>query len=74
MAKTTYLSCEENGRAGAERIAEMYRSQGCDVRIEHGDIPQWGSAIPTSSTYGKTERGYRVIVDDHKPERQPFIW
>ena len=28
MAKTTYLSCEENGMAGAERIAAMYRKPG----------------------------------------------
>ena len=69
MAKTTYLSCEQNGREGAERIAQMYRNQGCSVTIEHGDIPQWGSAIPTSSTYGKTEKGYRVIVDDHRPRK-----
>ena len=72
MAKTTYLSCEENGGAGAERIAAMYRKPGVDVTIEHGDIPQWGSAIPTSSTYGKTEKGYRVIVDNHKPEKHYF--
>ena len=64
MSKTTYLSCEENGMAGAERIADIYRSQGFHVKIEHGQIPQWGSAIPTSPTFGKTEAGYRVIVDD----------
>lgn len=64
--KTTYLSCEKNGYAGAERIANMYRSKGCDVTIEHGQIPQCGSALPTSSTFGKTELGYKVIVEDHR--------
>ena len=62
-----YPSVEENGIEGAERIARMYRREGVDVTIEHTQIPQWGSAIPTSSTYGKTELGYRVIVDDHRP-------
>jgi len=57
-----YPSCEANGEAGAERIAQMYREKGCEVTIEHGQIPQWGSAIPTSSTYGRTEKGYMVIV------------
>ena len=73
MAKTTYLSCEENGRAGAERIAAMYRKEGVDVTIEHGQIPQWGSGIPTSNNFGKTEKGYKIIVDDHKP-RKNFFW
>ena len=74
MAKTTYLSCEENGMAGAERIAAEYRSKGYDVRIEHGDIPQWGSAIPSSSTFGKTEPVYRIIVDDHRKPSKRYIW
>ena len=55
------------GIEGAERIARMYRREGVDVTIEHGPIPLWGSDIPTSSTYRKTELGYRVIVDDHRP-------
>ena len=72
MAVQKYLSVEENGMKGAERIANMYRPggeyyrPGMTVRIEHGEIPQWGSAIPSSSTFGKTEKGYAVIVDDHR--------
>ena len=52
-----YPSVEENGIEGAERIARMYRREGVDVTIEHGPIPLWGSDIPTSSTYRKTELG-----------------
>ncbi len=73
MAKHVYISCEENGRAGAERVADMYRSANTRVTIEHGEIPEWGSAIPTSSTYGMTRPGYRIIVEDDKPEYKPII-
>ena len=68
MAEERYPSVEENGRSGAERIADMYRPggqyyrPGMTVEIEHGQIPQWGSAIPGSSTFGKTEKGYTIIV------------
>ena len=59
-----YPSVEENGEDGAERIAKMYRGKKGvkSVVIEHTQIPQWGSAIPTSSTFGRTELGYMVIV------------
>ncbi|MBQ6461329.1 hypothetical protein IJJ36_02775 [Candidatus Saccharibacteria bacterium] len=73
MAKERYPSVEANGHEGAERIANMYRpggeyyKPGMTVTIEHGEIPQWGSAIPTSSTFGKTEKGYTIVVDDHRP-------
>lgn len=63
MAKETLLSCEENGQAGADKIANMYRSQGYKVTVEHAQIPQWGSAIPSSSTFGKTEKGYKIHVE-----------
>lgn len=79
MAITRYPSVEENGARGAERIANMYRpggeyyKPGMTVAIEHGEIPQWGSAIPSSPTFGKTERGYTVVVDDHRPKYDPII-
>ena len=68
MARTeNFLTSELNGRQYAEKIAAQKRSEypGATVRVEHGQIPQWGSAIPTSSTYGKTELGYRIVVE-HK--------
>ena len=74
MAKTTYLSCEENGEAGAQRIADMYRARGYTVNVEHGRIPQWGSGIPGSSNFGQTEPGWKIIVDDHRPDESPFIF
>lgn len=70
MRKDVYLSCEANGIKGAERAADRHRPggdlyrPGNRVRVEHGNIPQWGSAIPTSRTYGKTEPGYRIIVEN----------
>ena len=72
MSKETYITCEQNGLAGAERAAARHRPggdlyrPGNRVRIEHGQVPQWGSAIPSSSTYGKTELGYRIIVENDK--------
>lgn len=36
MVKTTYLTCEENGRGYAERIADAYRRTGATVTVEHG--------------------------------------
>lgn len=65
MAKRTeiYTSCEANGKIGAERVAAMHRGNGKSVRVEHGQIPQWGSGNPYSSNYGETERGYRIIVE-----------
>lgn len=73
MSKTTtYISCEANGRSGAERAAarhmpggDLYRA-GNTVRIEHGEIGSWGSAIPGSSSYGRSEPGYRIIVENNK--------
>ena len=69
--KEVYITCEENGRAGAERAAarhmpggDLYRP-GNTVKIEHGDIPCWGSAIPGSSTFGRTEKGYRIVVTNN---------
>jgi len=67
MRKETYLSCEENGAKGAERVADMYRpggryyKPGTTVEVEHGTIPCWGSANPGPG-FGKTERGYRITV------------
>lgn len=68
MKEEVYLSVKENGIKGAERIAAMYRPggeyyrPGNEVKIEYGKIPCWGSAIPGSSTFGRTEDGYRIIV------------
>lgn len=66
--KETYLTTEMNGQEYAERIAAQKRVEypGATVTVEHGQIPQWGSAIPTSSTFGKTELGYRIIVEHNK--------
>ena len=70
MAITKYPTV--NGEKGAERIAKMYSPggeyyrPGMTVKIEECPIPQWGSAIPGSSTFGKTEPGHMVIVDDHR--------
>lgn len=66
MSRTEkYPSVEENGARGAERIAEMYRGKKgvLKVTVEHTQIPLWGSAEPTSSTYGQTELGYMVTVE-----------
>lgn len=72
MAIQKYPSVEENGLEGAERIAKMHRRPGVTVTIEHGQIPMWGSYHP-GSTYGKTEEGYMVIVDDHEPPKKSII-
>ena len=67
MAREVYLTTELNGEEYANKIAAQKRIEnpGATVTVEHGQIPQWGSAIPTSSTYGKTELGYRIIVENH---------
>ena len=70
--KDVYFTCEENGRAGAERAADRHRPggdlyrPGNKVEIEHGDIPCWGSAIPGTLSFGKTEKGYRIIVTNDR--------
>lgn len=63
--RDVYLTTELNGEEYANKIAAQKRIEnpGATVRVEHGQIPQWGSAIPTSSTYGKTELGYRIVVE-----------
>lgn len=60
-----YPSVEENGERGAENIANMYRGRKgvLKVTVEHTQIPQWGSADESSSTFGKTELGYMVTVE-----------
>ena len=65
MVREVYLTTELNGEEYANKIAAQKRIEnpGATVTVEHGQIPQWGSAIPTSSTYGKTELGYRIIVE-----------
>lgn len=66
--REVYLTCEENGYEGAQRAAARHlpggdlHRPGNVVVIEHGDIPCWGSAILGSPTYGKTERGYKIVV------------
>ena len=69
MRRDIYPSCEANGLKGAERAADRHRPggdlyrPGNRVRIKHDRIPQWGSANP-GSTFGKTEPGYRIIVEN----------
>lgn len=62
--REVYSTCEANGREYAERIADMHRKPGKKVTVEHTEIPMWGSAIPTSNTFGKSEMGYRITVED----------
>ena len=72
MKKTTYVVSEASGRKGAEKVAEAYAPGGAyyrpgnQVTIEHGEVPCWGSGIPGSSSFGKTEPGYRVVVTNKK--------
>lgn len=55
MAKeTTYVTSKSNGSGYAEQIANKYRSQGYDVKVESGQIPKWGG--------NGTESGYRINV------------
>lgn len=63
MARTEmYPSVTREGAELAKRrLEETY--PGSKVWIEEGEIPQWGSAIPTSSTFGKTEPGFRVYLE-----------
>ena len=78
MAKTTtYCSCEGNGREGAERVANKYRSDNTIVTIEHvDDLPQWGSGNPYSSNYGAKESGYRITVNQKTstPKKRIIGW
>ena len=70
MRKDVYVSCEENGPAGAEKAAarhrpggDMYRP-GNRVRIVHDYVPMWDSENPLSPTFGKSEPGYKIIVEN----------
>lgn len=64
MARTEmYPSVTEEGAAKTKRaLREMYPNAK-KIWSEQGEIPQWGSAIPTSSTFGKVEPGYRVYIE-----------
>lgn len=70
MSREVYPSCEANGLAGAKKAAARHMPggdlyvKGNKVTIEHGEIPCWGSALPNSDTYGKSEKGYRIIVEN----------
>jgi len=72
MRKDVYISCEANGPAGAERAAARHRPggdlyvTGNKVRIEHGKVPCFGSALPNSDAYGRSEPGYRIIVENDR--------
>lgn len=58
-----YPSVTEAGAKKHEAaLREMYPNAK-RIWIVQGEIPQWGSAIPTSSTFGKTEPGYRVYIE-----------
>lgn len=56
------------GERAAQRIAEQKRAENprATVRVESGSIPEWGSGIPSSSTYGATTKGHRIIVEKNK--------
>ena len=60
-----YLSVEENGGQGAKRKATTLMEAGYAIlAIEHTMVPMAGStSTPYSSTWGKTEKGYRIVVD-----------
>lgn len=70
MRKDVYISCEANGPSGAERAADRHRPggdmyrPGNRVRIEHGCVPMWDSENPLSPTFGKSEPGYSIIVEN----------
>lgn len=58
-----YPRVTKEGAEKTEReLREMYPNAK-RIWTEKGEIPQWGSAIPTSSTFGKTEPGYRVYLE-----------
>lgn len=58
-----YPRTTEAGAKKTEReLREMYPNAK-RIWTEKGEIPQWGSAIPTSSTFGKTEPGYQVHIE-----------
>ena len=61
-----YISHEQFGKEGAEKKALMLRDEmGYKIKgIEHTQVPMSGStSTPYSSTWGKTEPGYSIIVD-----------
>jgi hypothetical protein len=64
--RETYLTCAENGEKYANKVANKFRAQGKTVTVERGQIPQWGSGIPSAPNYGKTEDGYWIIVEDKR--------
>lgn len=58
-----YPSRTEAGARNHEiALREMYPNAKRIWTVK-GDIPQWGSAIPTSLTFGKTEPGYQVYIE-----------
>lgn len=72
MKETTYTTCASNGQKYAERIAAQYvpggqhYTPGNQVRVERGNIPCWGSGIPSSSSFGQSESGYRIVVANNR--------
>lgn len=61
-----YISHEQFGKEGAKEKALMLRDEmGYKIKgIEHTQVPMSGStSTPYSSTWGKTEPGYSIIVD-----------
>lgn len=60
MRETTYVTSSSNGPAYAEQVASKYRpggeyyKSGTEVRVEKGNIPNWGG--------NGSETGYRITV------------
>jgi hypothetical protein len=72
MSKELYSTCEANGPVWAEKIADRHRPggdlyvPGNRVRVEHGEVPCFSSALPNSDAYGRTEPGYHIIVENDR--------
>lgn len=72
MSKEVYITCEANGPAWAEKAADRHRPggdlyvPGNRVRVEHGEVPCFGSACPNSDAYGRSESGYKIIVENDR--------
>ncbi len=72
MSKELYSTCEANGLKWAKEIAKRHEPggdlyiPGNRVRVEHGEVPCFSSALPNSDAYGRTEPGYHIIVENDR--------
>lgn len=61
--KEVFYSVKENGIEGMRRKCRILEEEGYTIlSVEEGQIKQWGSAIPTSPSYGQTESGWIINV------------